>query len=106
MTSAHDNERYEEAPNFNNRFIVETNLAGEVVDHRDGFQQQEYRKNMQDKPQPVEGPEGFPVMVGAVKAPQKKAGTKQVKHGSRKASPTEQKIQDASTNDLKKRGIK
>ena len=106
MTDAHDNDRYEEAPNFNNRFKVETNLGGEVVDHREGFQQQEYRKNMQDSPQPEEGPEGFPVMVGTVQAPKKKPGTKQVKHGARKLTSAEQKLQNESTKDLKKRGIK
>jgi hypothetical protein len=40
MADAHDNERYEDAPNFNNRFKVVTNLGGEVIDHRDGFQQE------------------------------------------------------------------
>ena len=106
MADAYDNERYEDAPNFNNRFKVETNMNGEIVDHRTDFQQEQYRHNMQDNPQPVEGPNGFPVMLGTVQAPKKKPGTKQVKHGSRKLTSAEQKLQNESTKDLKNRGIK
>ena len=105
MADAHDNERYEEAPNFNNRFKVETNLGGEVVDHRDGFQQDQYRHNMQNNPQPEEGPNGFPVMAHTLQTPKKKPGTKQVKHGARKLTSAEQRLQNESTKDLKNRGI-
>lgn len=103
MANAHDNDRYEEAPNFNNRFKVETNLAGDVVDHRDEFQQLEYRKNMQDNPPHLkETSEGFPVMAGTVQAPKKKPTTKQVKHGSR----VDQKLKEANSKDLQNRNLK
>lgn len=44
MADAHDNERYQDAPNFCNRFIVETAYPDGPKDHREGFSKQEYFK--------------------------------------------------------------
>ena len=85
---------YEEYDNFNTRLKVETNVQGEVIDHRQGFSQKEYFRNMQNKPEVEEAPaKGFPPMKGVVKAPKKK--TKQ-----------EIELEKANTKDLKTRNIK
>ena len=85
---------YEEYENFTTRLKVETNVQGEIIDHREGFQQQEYFRNMQNKPEPEEEPaKGFPPMKNVVKAPRKK-------------TKAEQKLEEANTKDLKQRNIK
>ena len=56
---------------------VETTYApGDVRDHRDGFTQQEYFRNMQDKPQTNDGG-GFPEMKSCIKPSTPKGETKQ-----------------------------
>ena len=85
---------YEEYENFNTRLKVETNVQGEVIDHRDGFSQKEYFRNMQNKPEVEEEPaKGFPPMKGVVKAPKKK--TKE-----------QVKLEQANQKDLKSRNLK
>ena len=79
--------------NFNNRLKVETNMQGEVIDHREGFSQHEYFRNMQNKPEEEEPAKGFPPMKGVVKAPRKK-------------TKDEQKLEEANKKDLKTRNIK
>ena len=84
---------YEESRNFNHRLRVETTFApGEVRDHREGFTQQEYRRNQQ-KSQPKEEAKGFPPMKSVTKAPKKK-------------TKAELDIEKANTKDLKNRSIK
>ena len=84
---------YEEYENFTTRLKVETNVQGEVIDHRDGFSQQEYFRNMQNKPEVEEEPaKGFPPMKSVVKAPRKK-------------TKKELDLEKANTKDLKNRNI-
>ena len=87
---------YEEYENFNTRLKVETNVQGEVIDHREGFSQKEYFRNMQNQPEPEvkeEPAKGFPPMKGVVRAPRKK-------------TKAEQKLEEANKKDLKTRNIK
>ena len=101
MPDAYETERYEDAPNFNHRFKVETNMGRQgVVDHREGFAQQEYRKNMQDKSDEKEPLAGFPPMKSVTEAPKPKGGVKQVR------AKSEKKITDANKKDLQNRNLK
>ena len=93
---------YDESLNFNHRLKVETNVNGVVKDHREGFTQQEYFKNMQDKPQANDG-RGFPPMKSVTEAPKPKAGTKQ---RTRKKTTADEQVEKANTKDLKNRNLK
>lgn len=81
--------------NFNYRLKVETNVQGEIIDHREGFAQKEYFRNMQDgqKPEKDSEPKGFPPMEGVVMPPRKK-------------SKDEIKLEEANKKDLSERNIK
>ena len=96
---------YDETDNFTSRLKVETTFAnGDVRDHRQGFTQQEYFRNMQDKPQTNDAGGGFPPMKSCVKPSAPKGGTKQVR--SKKTTKDDQSLIDANTKDLKSRNIK
>ena len=85
---------HEPTDNFNTRLRVETTYGpGVVKDHREGFQQQQYFRNMQDEQKPKDEPKGFPPMKGVVKAPRKK-------------TKAELDLQKANSKDLKQRNIK
>ena len=85
---------HEPTDNFNTRLRVETTFAeGDVRDHRSGFSQREYFRNMQDEQKPKDEPKGFPAMKGVVKAPRKK-------------TKAELELQKANSKDLKQRNIK
>ena len=100
MANAYEDDRYDDAPNFNHRFKVETNMGSKgVVDHRDGFAQQEYRKNMQQKSEDKEPIAGFPPMKSATQAPKPKGGVKQVK------TKTDKAITAANKKDLQNRNL-
>ena len=102
MADAYETDLYEDAPNFNHRFKVETNMGRKgVVDHREGFAQQEYRKNMQDNPSKDDKLAGFPPMKSATKPPKAKGGVKQVKTKTDDAA-----LEAAKTLDLKNRNLK
>ena len=93
---------YEEFENFSSRLRVETTYApGEVRDHRDGFTQQEYRRNMQDDSDRKEPMAGFPPMESATQAPKPKGGVK-----PRRRTKSDAAIEAANTSDLKKRNLK
>ena len=84
---------YEESRNFNHRLRVETTFApGEVRDHREGFTQQEYRRNQQ-KSQPKEEAAGFPPMKSVTKAP-------------RKRTKKDIELEQANNQELKNRNLK
>lgn len=94
---------YDESENFNHRLKVETTFApGDVRDHREGFSQREYRRNMQDKPQANEGG-GFPAMKSVTEAPKPKGGTKPVRQ--RKKTKQDEAVEAANTKDLKNRNL-
>lgn len=94
---------YDETDNFNTRLKVETTFGpGDVRDHRDGFSQREYFRNMQDKPQANEGG-GFPAMKSVTEAPKPKGGTKQV---SRKKTKQDEAAEAANDKDLRTRNLK
>ena len=87
---------YEDFENFSSRLRVETTFAeGDVRDHRDGFTQREYRRNMQDTPETTEE-KGFPAMKGVVKAPKPK----------RKPKKTTTDEQDAALNQAAKKDLR
>lgn len=90
---------YAEYENFSTRLRVETTFAeGDVRDHRDGFTQKEYFRNLQDTKKPEETPQGFPPMKGVVKAPRKKPQPRR---------KTEDKaIEEAVKKDLSKRNVR
>lgn len=92
---------YEPTDNFTSRLRVETNIQGEITDHRKGFAQREYRRNLQDQPQANYGG-GFPSMKSVTEAPKPKGGTKQV---SRKKTKQDEDIEAANKKDLKKRNL-
>ena len=92
---------YEPTDNFTSRLRVETNIQGEIMDHRKGFAQREYRRNLQDQPQANHGG-GFPPMKSVTEAPKPKGGTKQV---SRKKTKQDEDIEAANKKDLKKRNL-
>ena len=80
--------------NFNDRLKVETTFGkNDVRDHREGFSQREYFRNMQNKPEEEESPKGFPPMKGVVKAPRKK-------------TKNDKKLEEANKKDLKNRNLK
>ena len=94
---------YDESLNFNHRLKVETTYApGEVRDHRDGFIQEQYKRNMQDKPQPDKGP-GFPDMNSVTQPPKPKGG---IKHRKSTKTKEDQSLIDANAKDLKSRNLK
>ena len=87
---------YEESKNFNHRLRVETTFApGEVRDHREGFTQQEYRRNQQKSQPKEEEAKGFPPMKNVVR-PQKKT-TK---------NKTDAALEAANQKDLQNRNLK
>ena len=95
---------YEDFENFSSRLTVETTFApGDVRDHRDGFTQREYRRNMQDDSERKEQMAGFPAMKSVTEAPKPKAGTKRV---SRRKSTDDAALEAAHDKDLKTRNIK
>ena len=93
---------YEDFENFSSRLTVETTYGpGDVRDHRDGFQQQQYFRNMQDKPVETEG-KGFPKLNNTVKAPKPKPKT------TRKKTTTDKQdaaLKKAAKEDLSNRGL-
>ena len=93
---------YEDSQNFNHRLKVETNMQGEIIDHREGFAQREYFRNMQDQPQANEGG-GFPPMKSVTQPPKPKGGVKKV---SRKKTQQDEAIDKAVEKDLKSRNLK
>ena len=97
---------YEPVDNFTSRLRVETSFPDGKRDHRDGFSQQEYRKNLQDKPEEKEPMAGFPPMKGIVEAPKAKAGVKEKKTPSRRMSAKEKAAIDAANQkDLNRRNL-
>ena len=86
---------YDETDNFTSRLKVETTFApGEVRDHRDGFTQQEYRRNMQETPL-NEPAKGFPPMKNVVR-PKKKTAKNQ----------SDAALEAANQKDLQNRNLK
>jgi hypothetical protein len=85
-----------------NGLKVETNLDGEVTDHRDGFCQEQYRKGMSGTFQSVpEGPtpKGPNTMATRPVTPKRKASKKP-------SSKTDDKaLQEANKKDLKRKNI-
>ena len=95
---------YEETDNFTTRLKVETTYApGDVRDHRDGFSQREYFRNMQDNPPETDGG-GFQPMKSVTQAPKPKAGTKPARQ--RKKTKQDAETESAHIKDLKKRNLK
>ena len=95
---------HEETDNFTTRLKVETTYApGEVRDHRDGFQQQQYRRNLQTDKRP-HGMQPMGEVTGQFKMPDKPVSRepKPVKSGAR----NDEKIKEANQKDLKQRNIK
>ena len=93
---------YGEYENFSTRLRVETTYGpNDVRDHRDGFIQEQYRINMQDKPQTNDGG-GFPNMKSVTKPSTPKGG---VKPRTRKKT-VDPAIEAANNKDLKQRNIK
>ena len=94
----------EKTDNFTTRLKVETTFApGDVRDHRDGFSQREYRRNLQDKG-PAESGEGFPPMASVTQPSKPKGGTKPVR--TRKKTKQDAAVEAALDNDLKQRNLK
>lgn len=92
---------YGEYENFHNRLRVETTYAeGDVRDHREGFVQQEYRKNLQDNPERNQGMSGFPAMKSVTKAPKPKADK------PRSSKSQDKALEDALDKDLSKRNVR
>ena len=104
MANAYETDRYEDAPNFNHRFKVETAYPDGKRDHRDGFTQQEYQRNQQDKPEEKEPMAGFPPMKGTTEAPKPKGGVKKVSRSKTKTDDVA--LEAAKTKDLKNRNLK
>jgi len=103
VANAYETDRYEDAPNFNHRFKVETAYPDGARDHREGFTQQEYQRNQQTESDEKEPMAGFPPMKSVTEAPKPKAGVKKV---SRSKTKTDQSITDANKKDLKNRNLK
>lgn len=104
MANAHETELYDDAPNFNHRFKVETAYPDGKRDHRAGFAQQEYRRNMQDKSEDKEPMAGFPPMKTVTEPPKPKAGTKPVRQ--RKKTKADEAIEEAVKKDHRNRNLK
>jgi len=94
---------YEDSVNFNHRLTVETNMQGEVMDHREGFSQREYFRNSQKEPQDTEGG-GFQPMKSVTQPSKPKGGTKQVRQ--RKKTKSDEAVEAANQQDIKKRNLK
>lgn len=91
---------YEDFENFSSRLRVETTFSeGDVRDHRDGFTQREYRRNMQEAPETIEE-KGFPTMKGVIKAPKPKRKPKKTTTDDQDAA-----LKKASKEDLSNRGL-
>ena len=102
MANAYEDERYDDAPNFNHRFKVETAYPEGKRDHRDGFTQQEYQRNQQTESDEKEPMAGFPPMKGTTEAPKAKAGVKKV---SRPKTKTDKAVTAAIKKDLQNRNL-
>ena len=91
---------YDESLNFNHRLKVETTYApGVVKDHREGFTQREYFRNLQDNPKEPTGQR----MESVTQAPKPKGGVKQ---RTRKKTAADEQVEQANTKDLKNRNLK
>ena len=104
MANAHETERYDDAPNFNHRFKVETAYPDGKRDHREGFTQQEYQKNQQRESDKKEPMAGFPPMKGTTEAPKPKAGTKRVRQY--KKTKEDEAVEQAVKKDHRNRNLK
>ena len=94
---------YDNTDNFTSRLKVETTYAkDDVRDHRDGFTQQEYFRNQQDKPKQPNTAGGFPPMASVTQPPKPKAGVKQ----RRSTAKEDQKLKEALDKDLSKRNVR
>ena len=100
---------HEDTDNFTTRLKVETTYApGEVRDHRDGFQQQQYRRNLQADNRP-HGMQPMGEVTGQFKMPDKPVNRepKPVKSGARpQKSVADKQLEEANKKDLKKRNLK
>ena len=107
MADAYETSRYEDAPNFNHRFKVETNMNGEIVDHRDGWAQREYKRGTPGVYEPPEGSELGPIKRGERMKPEKPKPNP-VKRATRKTkTKTDDAALDAAnTKDLKTKNLK
>ena len=94
---------YEEYENFSTRLRVETTYAeGDVRDHRDGFIQREYRRNLQDDSDRKQPMAGFPPMESVTQPSKPKGGVKQ----KRSTAKQDKELQDAVDKDISKRNVR
>ena len=91
--------------NFNYRLKVDTNVNGEIIDHREGFSQKEYFRGHEKKSEPIMEPLGPMNGTGQLlKKPQSQI--KQKTRTRRKKTTDDAAIEAANTKDLKTRNLK
>lgn len=100
--------RYDEDANFNNRFKVETNYGGEIIDHHKEFAQREYAQSVNKVYQPPEGA-GLPTVKRGQRTtikPPKPAKAPVIKPKQKTNTDDEAALKAANTKDLKNRNLK
>lgn len=103
MPDSYETDRYEDAPNFNNRFKVETAYPDGTIDHRKDFQQKEYFRGHETQQEPVMQPMGN--MKGVVNAPKAKGGIKSPRKRKTTTPQQDADLKDAANKDLRTKGI-
>ena len=99
--------QYDEDANFNNRFKVETNYGGEIIDHHEEFSKREYAQSQNKVYQPPEGA-GLPtVKRGQRKTikPAKPAKAPVIKPNPKTKTDDDTALKEALKKDLTNRGL-
>ena len=92
--------------NFNDRLKVETNVNGEIIDHREGFQQREYFRGHETKSESIMEPMGNMNGTGELlKKPQSKV-TQKSRVRKKTTQTDDAKLLKAQEKDLKDRNFK
>ena len=92
--------------NFNHRLKVDTNVNGEIIDHREGFAQREYFRGHETKSEPIMEPMGNMNGTGELlKKPQTKV-TQKTRTRKKTTDSQDLKLQEANKQDLKDRNLK
>ena len=100
--------QYDEDANFNNRFKVETNYGGEIIDHHEEFSKREYAQSQNKVYQPPEG-SGLPTVKRGQRTtvkPPKPAKPPVIK--AKKKTTTDDQdaaLKNAAKQDLSNRGL-
>ena len=93
--------------NFNYRLQVDTNVNGEIIDHREGFAQREYFRGHEKKGEPVMQPMGNMNCTGQLlKKPKTEIKHKTRTRRKKTTASQDLKLQEAKNQDLKDRHLK